>query len=61
MAVFLLTCLVALVSVSGAFTAWNLTRLQRRVHDLEARQRRRDVVLDAMLAQLEARLKAGSN
>jgi len=57
MAVFLLTCLVALVSVSGAFTAWNLTRLQRRVHDLE----RELTITKFRLSVLELGIRSESN
>ena len=57
MAVLLLTCLVALVSVSGAFTAWNLTRLQRRVHDLE----RELTITKFRLSVLELGIRSESN
>jgi len=54
----LLAIVVALVSLSGAFTAYNLTRLQKRVHELEHQVielHLRQKVLMQMLERRDAR------
>jgi len=64
MVTVLLAIVVALVSLSGAWTAYNLTRLQKRVFELEARVRQLELehgLMDQLLTALQRERARYSN